>query len=210
MPDTPEIAALLIGDPPQAWSDLGFVVDSSAVQVSGIRHELGGERSGIRAWGVRGLPEEVDDIDGVPSHLAVAPAEPTPAHPNGVTGVDHVVLMTPDLPRTIESLGAVGLELRRTRESDTYGGAMRQAFFRMGPVILEVVGGPQPSGDGPARFFGIAFNVADLDATAAYLGERLHPAKSAVQPGRFIATLDKSAGSTVGIAFMSEGEAEYS
>ena len=86
---------------------------------------------------------------------------------------------------------------------------MRQAFFRMGPVILEVVGGRKSTGDGPARFFGIAFNVADMDATAAYLGDRLHPAKKAVQPGRLIATLDKGAGSTVGMAFMSEGEAEY-
>ena len=44
---------------------------------------------------------------------------------------------------------------------------MRQTFFRLGPVILELVGPPQPDGDGPARFWGIAFTVADLDATAA-------------------------------------------
>ncbi|MBV9662995.1 MAG: glyoxalase, partial [Actinobacteria bacterium] len=62
-----------------------------------------------------------------------------------------------------------------------------------------------PTGDGPARFYGLAFTVADLDATAAYLGDRLRPAKDAVQPGRRIATLDKSAGSSVAIAFMSPG-----
>ena len=179
MTATPEIAALLIGDPPEVWSALGFVVDAGAVHLSGIRHELGGERSGIRAWGVRGLAVDADVVDGVPSHLPVQPPEPTPAHPNGVTGVDHVVLMTPDLARTIEALGAIGLELRRTRESDTYGGSMRQAFFRMGPVILEVVGGRKSTGDGPARFFGIAFNVADMDATAAYLGDE--PANPAVR-----------------------------
>jgi hypothetical protein len=70
-------------------------------------------------------------------------------------------------------------------------------------VILEVVGPPQPTEDGPARFFGLAWTVADLDATAAYLGDRLHPAKEAVQKGRRIATLDRTAGSTVAHAFMS-------
>ena len=86
---------------------------------------------------------------------------------------------------------------------------MVQVFFRLGEVVLEVVGGPQPSGDGPARFFGLAFTVADLDATARYLGDRLHPAKGAVQPGRRIATLDRGAGSTVAMAFMSPGPVDY-
>ena len=48
-----------------------------------------------------------------------------------------------------------------------------------------------------------------VDATAAYLGDRLHRAKDAVQPGRRIATLDKEAGSTIAIAFMSPGQLEY-
>jgi len=81
---------------------------------------------------------------------------------------------------------------------------MRQAFFRLGPVILEVVGPLEGSmGDRPPRFFGLAFTVEDLDATAAFFGERLRPSKDAVQAGRRIATLDKAAGSTVAMAFMS-------
>ena len=51
--------------------------------------------------------------------------------------------------------------------------------------------------------------MADLDATARYLGDRLHPAKGAVQPGRRIATLDRGAGSTVAMAFMSPGPVDY-
>jgi hypothetical protein len=49
----------------------------------------------------------------------------------------------------------------------------------------------------------LAFTVAELDATARFLGERMRPPKEAVQPGRRIATLDRSAGSTVAMAFMS-------
>jgi len=122
-----------------------------------------------------------------------------PTHPNGVVAIDHVVVTSPDPARTIAALQAVGLEPRRTRDH----GVMRQTFFRLGPVILELVGPPAPDGDGPARFWGIAFTVADLDATARYLGDRLGTVKDAVQPGRRIASLRKEAGLAVPMAFMS-------
>ena len=124
-------------------------------------------------------------------------------HPNGVIALDHLVVGTPDLARTVAAIEDAGLELRRTRDSDTYGTPMRQAFFKAGDVILEVIGPAEKAGDGPARFYGLAWTVDDLDATATYLGDRLHPAKDAVQPGRMIATLDKSSGTTVRMAFMS-------
>jgi hypothetical protein len=205
----PEIGSLLIGDQPEVWASLGFTVDGSDCHVSGVRHQLGGELKGIRAWGLRGVDGH-DPVDGLPSDLPVADAAPTPEHANGVVSLDHVVLMTPDLGRTIDALQSIGLDLRRTRDAGTYGTPMRQAFFRMGPVILEVVGPPEPTGAQAARFFGLAFTVRDLDETAAHLGDRLHAAKDAVQPGRRIATLDKGAGSTVAIAFMSPGEADGS
>jgi hypothetical protein len=61
-----------------------------------------------------------------------------------------------------------------------------------------------PSGDGPPRFFGLAWTVRDPAETAAFFGDRLKPFKDAVQPGRQIATLSSSAGSTVPHAFMSD------
>jgi hypothetical protein len=68
-----------------------------------------------------------------------------------------------------------------------------------------VIGPATPSGPEPARFYGIAFTVDALDATAAFLGERLGPVKAAVQPGRYIATLRREAGAGVPLAFMSSG-----
>ena len=57
-----------------------------------------------------------------------------------------LVVTSPDLARTISALQAVGLEPRRTRDH----GAMRQTFFRLGPVILELVGPPAaPTATGP-------------------------------------------------------------
>jgi hypothetical protein len=41
-----------------------------------------------------------------------------------------------------------------------------------------------------------------MDATAAYLGDKLGERRPAVQEGRMIATLRRDAGSTVPLAFM--------
>jgi catechol 2,3-dioxygenase-like lactoylglutathione lyase family enzyme len=195
-----EIASFSVGDLPELWGELGFVVDDGASWISGTRHELGGASRGVGAWTLRGA----DDLAELPRADGPAPpARPTPAHPNGVVALDHVVIGTPDLARTIAAFESAGIGLRRTRDAGTPDRPTRQAFFRLGETIAEVVGPPQGSSPGPARFYGLAFTVADLDATARFFGERLRPAKEAVQPGRKIATLDRSVGSTVPLAFMS-------
>ncbi len=195
-----EIASLIIADPPELWIDLGFVVDDGASWISGICHQLGAAGTGVIAWILR----SGEGIGELPLGDGPAPAaRPTPDHPNGVIALDHVVIGTPDLARTIDAFESVGIGLRRTREAGTPDRPTRQAFFRLGETIAEVVGLPSGSSPGPARFYGLAFTVADLDATARFLGERLRPAKDAVQPGRRIATLDRAVGSTVPLAFMS-------
>lgn len=193
-----ELAALLIGDPPDVWAELGFVVEDGAVHVSGVRHQLGGEAKGVRDWSLRGV--DVEAIDGFAVGLDATEAQPTPDHPNGVVALDHVVLATPDLGRTIDAIETAGIELRRIREA---GAGRQQAFFKLGEVVLELVGPKTPSGEGAPRFFGLAWTVRDPDETAAFFGDRLKPFKDAVQPGRRIATLSSSAGSTVPHAFMS-------
>ena len=134
-------------------------------------------------------------------------------HPNGVDAIDHVVAMSPALDRSVRMLRDAGLQLRRIREQPTPAGAPRQAFFRLGAVILEVVqvpaemversGGP----DGPARFWGLALLCEDLDRTVARLGAHASDIRPAVQPGRRIATLRRSAGLSVPVALMSRADA---
>ncbi|MGH9045850.1 MAG: VOC family protein [Acidimicrobiales bacterium] len=195
-----EIAALAVADPAELWQNLGFTVNDGVTWVSRIRHDLGAPGAGVTAWILRG----VDALTELPINQGKPPdGEPTPDHPNGVTGLDHVVIATPDLARTVAAFEAAGLLLRRVRESGTPERPTNQAFFRMGEVIVEVVGSPSRTGPGPARFYGLAFTVSDLDATARLLGDRLRPASDAVQRGRRIATLDRAVGSTVPIAFMS-------
>ena len=183
------------------WADLGFAVDGGSSWISGAEHKLGAEGRRICGWRLRGASTSA--IDGLPVAEAAVRPPVEQAHPNGVIELDHLVVFTPDHQRTVSAIEAAGLSLRRIRDADNYEVPMRQGFFKLGEVILEVIGPLEPTGDGPARFFGLAFTVADLDATAAYLGDRLRPSKAAVQEGRRIATLDKSAGSSVAIAFMS-------
>jgi hypothetical protein len=194
-----EIASFLVGDAADLWTGLGFAVDGGACWVSGIRHDLGADGRGVVAWTLRGAP----GLTELPVAGEPPASRPTPPHPNGVVHLDHVVVATPDVKRTIEAFEAEGIGLRRTRQTGTPERPGLQAFFRLGETIVEVVGRPGERGHGPARFYGLAFTVGALDATASYLGDRLRPAKEAVQPGRRIATLDWSAGSTVPIAFMS-------
>ncbi len=84
---------------------------------------------------------------------------------------------------------------------------MRQAFFNLGEALLEVVDAPEGSPlrerrDAPARFWGLAFLVEDLDTTVAALGERVGEPREAVQPGRRIATVRAEAGLGVPLALM--------
>ena len=117
--------------------------------------------------------------------------------------------MTPALDRTVAALRAAGLELRRIREEPTPAGAPRQAFFRLGDEILEVVQEPheivaREGGAGrPARLWGLALLSSDLDRTVGALGEHAGEARAAVQPGRRIATVRRSAGLAVPVAVMS-------
>lgn len=183
-----------IADPPDAWAKAGFDVDSAAVcRVGGVDIRLVGRDtgSGILGWSLGGLPSdlEINDVDGIPTTRAGVVSATSTAHANGVTDIDHVVVMSPDLSRTVRSLAAVGVDPRRERDAELGGQRIRQIFFRLGDVIVEVVGSPDTANDGPSTLWGITYVVDDIDATAAYFGHRTSPVKDAVQPGRRITTL---------------------
>lgn len=208
MTEPPTVAELLIASDPQAWQAAGFDVSDGACEVGSVRIRFGGEGRGIVAWSVRDSGSL--DLDGLDTRDSdAAPAEAGP-HPNGTVSIDHLVVVTPDLDRTSAVLQAAGFDLRRVREGDTPGGSRRQAFFRMGELILEVVEAPEGSSiavdpSGPARLWGISFLVEDLDAPAAALGDHLGEPRDAVQPGRRIATATKEAALGTAVAFMTPG-----
>lgn len=198
------LVGLTVAADPAAWRDAGFAVAGDECQVGGVVVRLAGAAAGrgIVGWEVSGLMST--ELDGLPTGVASgAPAPSAPdAHPNGAVGLDHVVVSTPDLDRTLAALEAAGLELRRVREAGTPEAPLRQGFFRVGEAILEVVGPSSEDPAGPARFWGLMVVVEDLDACAALLGDRLGSPRDAVQPGRRIATVRREAGLGTRVALM--------
>jgi hypothetical protein len=205
------IQELTIADEPATWAALEFMVEGEVCRVGSVPVRLAGRDAGrgLMGWTLSGIASE--QLDGLPTRFAdgASSAAAPAAHANGVTALDHIVAIAPALDRTVAALQAAGLDLRRIREEPTPAGAPRQAFFRLGDVILEVVQAPEDalerSGgpDGPAFFWGLAFVAPDLDATVAAIGEeRCSGPRPAVQPGRRIATLRRSAGLALPVALM--------
>lgn len=186
------IDELEVVDPPDAWARAGFTVDSDDVSRIGavnVRLTGPGRGTGIVGWSLRGLPSEAV-LDGIPTCRSDAPISMPAGHPNGVLAIDHIVLLSPDVNRTVQSLVSVGLTPgRRERIGELGGRPIRQVFFRFGEVIIEVVGSPDTRSEGPSTLWGITYVVADIDATAAFFGDHTTPVKSAVQPGCRITTL---------------------
>ena len=203
------IDEILVGDPPEAWESAGFSVDDDGVcRIGTVRVRLVGRDGGKRilGWSLRDAPPaRLADgtLDGVPTTASSAAPTAPATHANGARFIDHVVLLTPDLARTTAALGAIGLEPRGERDTDSYGAPMRQVFFRLGEVVLELIGQPGAAGAGEPGFFGLAITVDDLDAVAETLGDHLGGIKDAVQDGRRIATLrHRDLGMSVATALM--------
>ena len=202
----PRLIELLIADDAAAWRGLGFRVDDDDnLDLGGVRLRFladGDERdgrAGVVGWSFTGLEVE-GEIDGLPTptpSLRLPP--PFQTHPNGVTGLDQLVVFTGDFKRTTAALAASQIELKRKTET-AYG---QTGFSRIGPAILELVERPAAE-EGQARFWGLAVVVISLEELAERLGDKLGPIRPALQPGRRIAVLDgAAAGIKTTLAFLS-------
>lgn len=190
----PSLDRIEVGGPLAPWERLGLTPVGETFLLGDVALRIAGGEPGIRAWALHGVPA------GELAGLRCASAEDArPAiaveHALGVSGIDHVVAVTADLDAAVGELAAAGLDHRRTRDA---GEGRRQAFFVLGPCLLELVGPV----DGPTRFWGLTLVVEDLDAAAARLGDLLGPVKDAVQPGRRIATVRREAGLGLPVALM--------
>ena len=192
---------------PQPWRLVGFDIDANgAMQLGGIRLQFRGSdaKPGISTWILAHAPDPTAmSIDG----LRTAHGEPPESNqsigqPNGVTGIDHVVVYTPDLEGTCDAIAAgTGAPLKRVREV----GQLRQGFHRLGELIVEVVTFPGVPVE-HATFWGLALNAQDIDALFATYGDAVlsHP-KDAVQPGRRIASFLDAAALGLPVAVMTTG-----
>lgn len=190
-----QLAGLAIADPPEYWRALGFTVDNrDRVVLAGVELTLGGAGRGITGWTLRHAMSGAD-IDGLATSVTNdAPRTAVGVHHNGATGVDHVVIVTPDFDRTAVALAERDLELRRIR----HAGDRRQGFRRLGSTIMELVEAPEV----PATaFWGLTVVVAEIDAVANE-HDVVNDVRPAVQPGRRIASVGRGAGLSTRLAFM--------
>jgi hypothetical protein len=204
----PTIDELTVADDPDGWAALGFDVDDDSCQIGGVWLRFVESGSGIVGWSLRDASSA--ELDGLPTRISERPpATPALPQPNGVVSIDHVVAASPQLDRSVAALQAAGLDLRRVREEPTPAGAPRQAFFRLGGEILEVIQEPAEAieragvAEHPVRFWGLALLVDDLDRVVERMAPHVGEPRAAVQPGRRIATVRRSAGLTVPLALIS-------
>ena len=131
----------------------------------GLGGRLGGRRCGP---GGRRRPRRSGDL-GRNEAAAVGSSY----HPNGVVAIDHIVVSTPDLERTIAAFDEAGLLLRRRRDAGaTYGTALHRRSSGSVRSSSRSSGRPSRGLGTRARpaSSGWRFTVADLDETASYLG----------------------------------------
>ena len=209
---TPVVAELHLGDDPELWSGLGFEVTDGRCRLGGIDIVLtGGDdpaTPGFHAWGWSGLPPGTE-VAGVPTVPIASPAPVAaapPMHANRAIGLYYVVLFGPSWSAAAAELAAIGLDPGEGAPMGTGERAMVRSLADAGPVTIEVIG---PEHDDPERswqLWGAIVETADIDETGRVLGPRLRTIKPAMQRGRRIATLDRSAGSSTNLAFMSPVE----
>src|SRR5918996_1371720 len=116
MSGQPTIDELFIADEPAAWRAAGFDVDGELCEVGSVclRLEGPGRGRGIVEWSVRGSASL--DLDGLATSVSEREPVAGARHPNGVVSIDHLVVLSPDLDRTVVALRGAGFDLRRLRE----------------------------------------------------------------------------------------------
>jgi len=104
-------------------------------------------------------------IEGAPKAVATVSASGAAA----VSGLDHIVIRTPDPERSVGLYaGRLGLSLRLDRSEPSWGA--RLLFFRCGDLVIEVAHDLKAgAGDGPDTLWGLSWRVPDIAAAHARL-----------------------------------------
>ena len=111
-----------------------------------------------------------------------------PMHGAGVSGIDHIVVRTPEPERAAALYGArLGLDMRLDREVT----GRRLMFFRCGDAIVEVVHDPSIT-NGRDNVWGISWRVADADIARerlAQAGLDVSEVRTGLKPGTRVFTV---------------------
>ncbi len=152
-----------------------IVAAESADHISGVRRAW--QRTRASAKATRGVRIFLMEQPAPPPSALLAP------EPAAVTGLDHVVIRTPDPERAAALYGArLGLDMRLDRANADWG--VRLMFFRCGDLIVEIAHDVRAGvSAGDDRLWGLSWRVPDALLARA----RLHAAGldvSEVRAGR--------------------------
>lgn len=114
-----------------------------------------------------------------------------------VSGLDHVVVRTPDPDRAAALYGArLGLDMRLDRSNPEWG--TRLMFFRLGDLVVEIAHDLKAGvSDGPDSFWGLSWRVADVAAAQARLkaaGSDVSEVRTGRKPGTAVFTVKDAPG----------------
>jgi catechol 2,3-dioxygenase-like lactoylglutathione lyase family enzyme len=152
-----------------------------------------GDRARIQGLRLRGTPPS--SLEPLPDGISVNDGTAIDARrakgaPVSPLLVDHVVLQTRDAEGCIALYrDRLGIRLALDREVPEWGG--RMLFFRAGKMTLEVIANPD-TGPASPRFWGVAFQCADIEAEHARLasgGVELSEIRDGRKPGTRVATV---------------------
>jgi len=184
--------ALAAGQVPVVFREPASVAPG---EPAGVISELAFE-----AEGLDGREEDTLDVQGATVRLVapgrIAPVPPDRTSPH-VKNIDHIVIASGDSGSTAAAFeSTINLEIKRKMIRP--GTNAQLAFAKLGEVILEFAGPPEPRpGPVTARYWGMVFNVRDLDGLVERVREAGLPCtdpKPAVQPGARIATVKDGTG----------------
>ena len=175
-----------------AWDRLGPVdreiqLEEGDAGLTGIALGVGDVSATDALLRRRGLDGDTHafDIGGLAWRLT-----PSTGGEGAELSLDHVVVRTGDPERAVANFaGRLGMDLRLDRRLDEHG--FRGLFFRCGDAVVEVVA-PTKGADGPDTFGGLAWRVADLEATHGRLveaGTEVSEIRSGRKPGTRVATV---------------------
>lgn len=151
------------------------------------------------------LPEEMVERDGARSFRAntdrthgvrlffMHRSDGVARRPGDVTGLDHIVIRTPDTERAAALYGArLGLDMRLDRQVM----GRQLMFFRCGDAIVEII--HDDSLVGRDKLWGLSWRVANADVTRERLakaGLAVSEVRTGMKPGTRVFTVrDKTCG----------------
>ena len=197
--DAPALARVLVAGGSAPWRRAGFDCSESGFRAGEVAVLLGsGAQSPLLVF-----EPDLGTLEG-----AAGPGDGedmrslSAAHPNGVCGVDHVVVRTGDVARGSSLLADSGLELLGSRQADIGEMQVEQRFHRAGPCLIELVGPSGEGGDAGMAVWGVTFVTTRIDSLPALEPPPVASIRDAVQPGRRIATALPEVGLPTRVAFM--------